>query len=123
SHSRCLDWTSSRAARETVDEGLVPPAEGRRVKRVEKRTEEKKPTETARTRGPSPAPTAVPGTRDGAAADGAAPEELDQVVSMLGDMDIEVDAVEETALAEEPEKAAETEWVEEQPEAEETERA
>jgi len=93
------------------------------VKRVEKRTEEKKPTETARTRGPSPAPTAVPGTRDGAAADGAAPEELDQVVSMLGDMDIEVDAVEETALAEEPEKAAETEWVEEQPEAEETERA
>src|SRR5262249_42834741 len=50
-------------------------------------------------------------------------EELDQVVSMLGDMDIEVEAVEETPLAEEPEKAAEPEWTEEQPEAEETERA
>src|SRR5216117_4491074 len=39
---------------------------------------------------------------------------------MLGDMDIEVDtAVEETPLAEEPEKAVEPEWTEEQPEAEE----
>src|SRR5262249_57629214 len=39
---------------------------------------------------------------------------------MLGDMDIEVDSpVEETPLAEEPEKAAEQEWTEEQPEAEE----
>ncbi len=42
---------------------------------------------------------------------------------MLGDMDIEVETVEETALAEEPEKAAEAEWVEEPAEAEETERA
>jgi RNA polymerase primary sigma factor len=58
-----------------------------------------------------------------AGTDGAAPEEIDQVVSMLGDMDIEVDAVEETPLAEEAEKATEAEWSEEQPEAEETERA
>jgi len=60
-----------------------------------------------------------------APAEGAAPEELDQVVSMLGDMDIEVETVEETPLAEEPEKAVEAEWTEEreQPEAEETERA
>ena len=42
---------------------------------------------------------------------------------MLGDMDIDVDAVEDAPLAEEPEKAAEAEWTEEQPEAEETERA
>ena len=54
--------------------------------------------------------------------DGTAPEELDQVVSMLGDMDIEVDAVDETPLAEEPEKEVEAEWTEEKPEAEETER-
>src|SRR5262245_24133793 len=42
---------------------------------------------------------------------------------MLGDMDIEVDTVEETSLPEEAEKAVEPEWTEEQPEAEETERA
>jgi RNA polymerase primary sigma factor len=42
---------------------------------------------------------------------------------MLGDMDIEVDAVEDAPLPEEPEKAVEAEWTEEQPEAEETERA
>ena len=56
--------------------------------------------------------------------DGTAPEELDQVVNILGEMDIEVEAVEETALAEEPsDKAEEPEWTEEKPEAEETERA
>jgi RNA polymerase primary sigma factor len=56
--------------------------------------------------------------------DGAAPEELDQVVNILGEMDIEVEAVDETALAEEPgDKAEEPEWTEEKPEAEETERA
>src|SRR5256712_11628226 len=39
---------------------------------------------------------------------------------MLGDMDIEVDsAVEETPLAEEPEKAVEPEWTEAEPEPEE----
>jgi RNA polymerase primary sigma factor len=56
-------------------------------------------------------------------AEGAAPEELDQVVSMLGDMDIEVDAVEEAPLAEEPEKEIEADWTEEKPEADEAERA
>src|SRR5436305_1561136 len=70
-----------------------------------------------------PRPAAAPaeaGDQRDVAADGTAPEELDQVVSMLGDMDIEVDsAVEETPLAEEPEKAVEPEWTEEQPEPEE----
>jgi RNA polymerase primary sigma factor len=100
------------------------------VKRPEKRAEEKKsPVAGVR---PRPARAAAAGApaaahaevRDGreAASDGAATEELDQVVSMLGDMDIEVDAVEEAALPEEPEKAVEPEWTEEQPEAEETER-
>src|SRR5213592_4914626 len=64
-------------------------------------------------RRPRPSPRLPPATED-----------LDQVVTMLGDMDIEVETVEDTALAEEPEKAAtEAEWVEEPPEAEETERA
>src|SRR5437867_13307601 len=70
-----------------------------------------------------PRPAAAPaeaGDQRDVAADGTAPEELDQVVSMLGDMDIEFDtAVEETPLAEEPEKAVEPEWTEEQPEPEE----
>jgi len=98
------------------------------VKRVEKRVEEKKvrpeapPPHAARNRvAPATAPQPAPATRD-ATPDAGATEELDQVVSMLGDMDIEVEAVEDTALAEEPEKAAETEWVEEPAEAEETER-
>jgi RNA polymerase primary sigma factor len=90
------------------------------VKRQEKRVEEKKPD--VRPRPQRAAATMRPAEqsdgRDGAA-DGTAPEELDQVVSMLGDMDIEVEAVEETPLAEEPEKAADPEWTEEQPEAEE----
>jgi RNA polymerase primary sigma factor len=52
-------------------------------------------------------------------------EELDQVVSLLGDMDIEVEGVDEAAVTEEAEvKAPEPEWVaEERPEREETERA
>jgi RNA polymerase primary sigma factor len=90
------------------------------VKRQEKRVEEKKPD--VRPRPQRAAATMRPAEqtdgRDGAS-DGTAPEELDQVVSMLGDMDIEVEAVEETPLAEEPEKAADQEWTEEQPEAEE----
>jgi RNA polymerase primary sigma factor len=92
------------------------------VRRQEKRVEEKKPD--VRPRVPRPPAAAQGEPRDGreTPAEGA-PEELDQVVSMLGDMDIEVEAVEETPLAEEPEKAAEQEWTEEQPEAEETERA
>jgi RNA polymerase primary sigma factor len=93
------------------------------VRRQEKRVEEKK--HDVRPRPPRQQAAVQSEPRDGreAPAEGAAPEELDQVVSMLGDMDIEVEAVEETPLAEEPEKAAEQEWTEEQPEAEETERA
>jgi len=91
------------------------------VKRQEKRVEDKK--QDVRPRPPSRPADPVPGDARGGrepGAEGAAPEELDQVVSMLGDMDIEVDSpVEETPLAEEPEKAAEQEWTEEQPEAEE----
>ena len=90
------------------------------MKRQEKRVEEKKP-EAPRPRPPRP-PAAADEPRDQreVAAEGTAPEELDQVVSMLGDMDIEVDsAVEETPLAEEPEKVVEPEWTEEQPEPEE----
>ena len=90
------------------------------MKRQEKRVDEKKP-EMSRPRPPRPAAApAEAGDQRDVAADGTAPEELDQVVSMLGDMDIEVDsAVEETPLAEEPEKAVEPEWTEEQPEPEE----
>ena len=94
------------------------------MKRVEKRHEEKKlrAPESRPARAPRAAAAAHAEAADGreVGPDGAAPEELDQVVSMLGDMDIEVDAVEEAPLAEEPEKAAEDEWTEEKPEAEET---
>jgi RNA polymerase primary sigma factor len=101
-----------------------------RVKRPEKRVDDKKPpaaevrARAARVAGAAPA-AAHAETRDGrdAGADGSPTEELDQVVSMLGDMDIEVDTVEEAALPEEPEKGVEPEWTEEQPEAEEAERA
>ena len=56
--------------------------------------------------------------------DNAGPEELDQVVSMLGEIDVEIDTVDEAPLAEEAEKEVEpAEWTEEKPEAEETERA
>jgi len=97
------------------------------VKRPEKRVEEKKPSppDTRPRSGRLAVATAHAEAREphDANGEGAAPEELDQVVSMLGDMDIDVDAVEDAPLAEEPEKAAEAEWTEEQPEAEETERA
>jgi RNA polymerase primary sigma factor len=92
------------------------------VKRPEKRIEEKKghgAHADGRPRAPRPAAVVQPETREPGElnAEGGAPEELDQVVSMLGDMDIEVDAVEETPLAEEAEKAVEPEWTEEQQEA------
>jgi RNA polymerase primary sigma factor len=91
------------------------------VKRPQKRHDEKKsPLPDGRPR-PTRAAAAVEAeARDPReiGGDGAGPEELDQVVSMLGDMDIEVDSVEESPLVEEPEKA-EAEWTEEQPEAEE----
>jgi len=106
----------------------VSPVEGISVKRVEKRVEEKKvraePSHAPRARvAPAAAPQPAPATRE-PTPEAPATEDLDQVVTMLGDMDIEVETVEDTALAEEPEKAAtEAEWVEEPPEAEETERA
>jgi RNA polymerase primary sigma factor len=96
------------------------------VKRPEKRIEEKKGAVEVRPRPQRVAAVSAPAeARDGhEPADGTPPEEIDQVVSMLGDMDIEVDTVEETSLPEEAEKAVEpAEWTEEQPEAEETERA
>jgi len=97
------------------------------VKRPEKRAEEKKssPPDTRPRSGRLAVATAHAEVREPHEGNGesAGPEELDQVVSMLGDMDIDVDAVEDAPLAEEPEKAAEAEWTEEQPEAEETERA
>jgi RNA polymerase primary sigma factor len=88
------------------------------VKRQEKRVDDKKQDGRPRPLRAAAAPPAE--ARDGREqpADGA-PEELDQVVSMLGDMDIEVESVEETPLAEEPEKAVEPEWTAEEPEAEE----
>jgi RNA polymerase primary sigma factor len=91
---------------------------------MEKRSPEKK---LLRVRDGRPGPRSVqapaPGPRE-APGEPAAAEELDQVVSMLGDMDIEVEGVEETALAEETtEKAAEPDWTEEPAEVEEVERA
>jgi RNA polymerase primary sigma factor len=57
-------------------------------------------------------------------AEPAAAEDLDQVVSLLGDMDIEGEGVEETALTDEAtDKPAEQDWTEEPAEAEEVERA
>ena len=95
------------------------------MKRPEKRIEDKKGAVEVRPRPQRVAAVSAPAeARDGhEPADGTPPEEIDQVVSMLGDMDIEVDTVEETSLPEEAEKAAEPEWTEEQPEAEEAERA
>ena len=92
------------------------------MKRQEKRVEAKKVELRSRPARGGAAPAHAEARE--VSTDGAAPEELDQVVSMLGDMDVEVDTVEEVPLADEPEKAAEGEWpAEEQPEAEETERA
>ena len=93
------------------------------MKRVHKRADEKKPrVPEGRPRLGRVAAAAQAEARDTreVGADGAGPEEIDQVVSMLGDMDIEVDSVEDTPLVEEPDKGAEPEWTEEQPEAEET---
>jgi len=75
------------------------------VKRPEKRVEEKKPSppDTRPRSGRLAVATAHAEAREphDANGEGAAPEELDQVVSMLGDMDIDVDAVEDAPLAEE----------------------
>src|SRR5262245_30351743 len=95
---------------------------GPSVKRTAKRSDDKKAAvERPRGRGTAQA------SENGGSEPGsepAAPEELVHVVSMHGDMDIDVDAVEETPVAaEEGEKAAESEWVEEPPDKEEVERA
>ncbi|MCW5891017.1 MAG: RNA polymerase sigma factor RpoD [bacterium] len=59
---------------------------------------------------------------DGAPEGGGA-EEIDTVVSMLGEIDVETESVDETALAEDGEKQEGAEWGEEKPEQEEVERA
>jgi RNA polymerase primary sigma factor len=88
---------------------------------MEKRAAEKK----TRVREARPAPRSpAAGEARESGGEPAAAEDLDQVVSLLGDMDIEVEGVEETALTEETqEKPAEQEWTEEPAEAEEVERA
>jgi RNA polymerase primary sigma factor len=93
---------------------------------MEKRSPEKKPRTAGARPMARPAPVAPAGVEEAreTTVEAGAAEELDQVVTMLGDMDIEVEGVEETALAEEPtEKAAEPDWTEEPAEAEEVERA
>ncbi|MFN8543722.1 MAG: RNA polymerase sigma factor RpoD [Candidatus Binatia bacterium] len=86
------------------------------MKRTAKRAEDKKgsPQESR----PRPSRSA-----SGGAPEATGPEDIDQVVSMLGDMDIDVDTVDETPLPEEPTEKAEAEWVEEPVEQEEVERA
>src|SRR5262249_43245209 len=78
-------------------------------------------------RDPRPAGRPQVGREPGEGGDGAG-EEIDQVVSMLGEIDIDVETVaEETTLPEEAaEKAVEAEWTAEEPperEEEQTERA
>src|SRR5262245_51050528 len=90
--------------------------------------EKRSPDKKARVRDarPRPRPVQTPVEEPAEAPVESAPaEELDQVVSMLGDMDIEVEGVEETALAEDSTEkaAAEPDWTEEPAEAEEVERA
>src|SRR5262249_15335382 len=125
----CADPPPSHSA--GADSDRCHPAGGCfalvRVKRMEKRSHDKKPRPTGARPvvRPSPAPVApAPAEEPREAAVEAGAEELDQVVTMLGDMDIEVEAVEETALAEESaEKTPEPDWTEEPAEAEEVERA
>ena len=95
-----------------------------RVRRMEKRAPEKKARVRDARSAPRQSAPAVDEPRE-APVETASTEELDQVVSLLGDMDIEVEGVEETALAEDPaEKPAEPDsWTEEPAEAEEVERA
>ena len=91
---------------------------------MEKRAPEKKARVRDARSAPRQSAPAVDEPRE-APVETATTEELDQVVSLLGDMDIEVEGVEETALAEDPaEKPAEPDsWTEEPAEAEEVERA
>src|SRR5262249_15543600 len=92
---------------------------------MEKRSPEKKPRSTGARPVVRPAPAAPPGVeevRETAVEAGA--EELDQGVTMLGDMDIEVEGVGGTAPAEgSTEKGTGADWTEGAAEAEEVERA
>ena len=104
----------------------MSPHRGPAVKQIEKRSDDRKHA----AREPRQRPRMSPGEptelreQGEMGAEAAGPEELDQVVSMLGDMDIEVDTVDETAIAEgEAEKPAEAEWTAEEPAEEEVERA
>jgi len=91
---------------------------------MEKRSHEKKSREREGRGGSRAVPGPPAAVNDADVVDAAAPEEIDQVVSMLGDMDVELEGVEESALTEEPaEKAVEGEWVEEAAEEQEVERA
>ena len=104
------------------DSGGRPGPAPATVKHMEKRAAEKK----TRVREARPDPRSPAGEEPReVGAEPAAAEDLDQVVSLLGDMDIEVEGVEETALAEgdSAEKPAEADWTEEPAEAEEVERA
>jgi len=86
------------------------------VKRNEKRSEEKKarPVRDGR-----PSRGSSPGASEGrdAGGDPAGGEELDQVVSILGEIDIDVEGVAEEAAipTEEAEKVVEAEWTAEEP--------
>jgi len=69
-----------------------------------KRIDHKRPVEDEDAR---PAPASARGARGADEEEAAAGgEDLDQVVSILGEIDIEVEGVEETALAEEAEAKA-----------------
>jgi RNA polymerase primary sigma factor len=86
------------------------------VKRNDKRSDDKKMARpVVRDSRPAGRPAAVREPGDGAGEPGGT-EELDQVVSMLGEIDIDVETVaEEAALPEEEEKAVEAEWAAEEP--------
>ena len=100
------------------------------MKRNDKRLDDRKPARpVTRDARPATQPRAARDGGDGGGGDPGGTEELDQVVSMLGEIDIDVETVaEETTLPEEAEKAVEAEWAaEEAPEREreeeQTERA
>src|SRR5262249_22977021 len=97
-----------------------------RVKRMEKRSHDKKPRAGGARPMARPAPAAAPAAeepRDGAVAAGTGAR--DRGATMRGDMDMEVEGAEETALAEDSTEkpAAEADWTGEPAETEEVERA
>ena len=94
------------------------------MKRNDKRLDDKKAARPV-TRESRPASRSPVGRETGdGTGDPSAPEEIDQVVSMLGEIDIDVETVaEETTLPEEAEKAVEAEWAAEEPPEREEEQA